>query len=222
MLSISAFPALVLNADFSPISLTPLKVYTWQKAVQAALSERVVVVESYDRTIRCPGSMNREAFEVALPSVIALKDYQSTQRRAPFNRAAIFMRDGYRCAYCNGRFPARELTFDHIHPRSQGGRTSWENVISACSQCNSRKADKTVKAAGMKMYFQAFAPSCAQLDGMARKNARWAHREIPAPWRFYLGLQEEAAAREPCSFETSGAFPSGMTSEDYWYAHLDG
>lgn len=138
-------PALVLNADFRPLSYYPLSVWSWQDSVKAVIANRVAVLSEYDVAVRSP------SFEMALPSVIALRDYIKPSRRPAFTRFNVFLRDKLICQYCGDGFPANELTFDHVVPRSQGGRTSWENVVTACSPCNLHKGGRTPKQASMPM-----------------------------------------------------------------------
>lgn len=138
-------PALVLNADFRPLSYYPLSVWSWQDSVKAVIANRVAVLSEYDVAVRSP------SFEMALPSVIALRDYIKPSRRPAFTRFNVFLRDKLICQYCGDGFPANELTFDHVVPRSQGGRTSWENVVTACSPCNLHKGGCTPKQASMPM-----------------------------------------------------------------------
>jgi 5-methylcytosine-specific restriction endonuclease McrA len=130
------FPALVLNADFRPLSYFPLSLWSWQDAVKAVFLDRVSVLSEYETEVRSPSHRMR------LPSVIALKDYIPSARRPAFTRFNVFLRDGFTCQYCGGRYPAQDLTFDHVVPRSRGGRTTWENVVTACGECNLRKGSR--------------------------------------------------------------------------------
>ena len=130
------FPALVLNADFRPLSYFPLSLWSWQDAVKAVYLDRVSVLSEYETTVRSP----RHA--IRLPSVIALKEYIPAARRPAFTRFNVFLRDSFTCVYCGAEHSTHELTFDHVVPRSRGGRTSWENVVTACGPCNLRKGSK--------------------------------------------------------------------------------
>ena len=112
--------ALVLNADFRPLSYFPLSIWSWQDAVKAVFLDRVSVISEYDRMIHSP------SFEMRLPSVIALKEYVPAARRPAFTRFNVFLRDHFICQYCNGDFATNELTFDHVVPKSRGGRTSLD------------------------------------------------------------------------------------------------
>jgi 5-methylcytosine-specific restriction endonuclease McrA len=130
--------ALVLNADFRPLSYFPLSIWSWQDAVKAVFLDRVSVISEYERKIHSP------SFEMRLPSVIALKEYVPAARRPAFTRFNVFLRDRFRCQYCGGSFKVRELTFEHVIPRSRGGKTAWDNIVAACEPCNVAKDDKTV------------------------------------------------------------------------------
>ncbi|MGF1639665.1 MAG: HNH endonuclease [Rhodospirillales bacterium] len=137
------YPALVLNADYRPLSYFPLSVWLWQDAVKAVFLRRVNVVSEYDRFVRSP------TWQIRLPSVIALKQYIPVERRPAFTRFNVFLRDRFTCQYCGGAFPAERLTFDHVIPRVRGGRTEWTNVVTACEPCNLRKGHRLPRDAGV-------------------------------------------------------------------------
>ena len=142
-LALQSCPALVLNADFRPLSYYPLSLWSWQEAVKAVVADRVNVVSVYSRIIHSPSAAMR------LPSVISLKEYIPTSRRPAFTRFNVFLRDRFTCQYCGESLPTHELTFDHVIPRSKGGRTTWDNVITACSPCNLFKGDRMPAQVGM-------------------------------------------------------------------------
>jgi 5-methylcytosine-specific restriction endonuclease McrA len=177
MLALSACPALVLNADYQPLSYYPLSVWNWQEAIKAIFLDRVAVVSLYDRSIRSPG------MEVRLPSVIALKEYIPQNRRPPFTRFNVFLRDRFTCQYCHGGFPTHELTFDHLVPRSRGGRTSWSNIVTACTRCNLRKANRLPQECGMHPINRPFPPSTHQLQHNGRA---FPPNYLHDSWRDYL------------------------------------
>jgi 5-methylcytosine-specific restriction endonuclease McrA len=123
-------PALVLNADYRPLSYYPLSLWSWQDAVKAVFMDRVNIVSEYDRVVRSP------SFEFRLPSVVSLKTFIKPARYPAFTRFNVFLRDRFSCQYCGDR---SDLTFDHLVPRSKGGHTTWENVVTACAPCNLKK-----------------------------------------------------------------------------------
>ena len=89
---------------------------------------------------------------IQVPRVIRLIGFDRMPRQAiKFNRRNIFARDGNLCQYCGKRFPTSELSLDHVLPRSQGGGSSWENIVCACVACNVRKGGRTPKQASMAL-----------------------------------------------------------------------
>jgi len=182
---------LVLDADW-----TPLRVVPWERAVTLLLDEKVDLVRAVaGRFVRSVGSA------VPHPAVVALRRYQGFRSRVRFNRQTVLARDGYTCAYC-GRRPVRasgrpdlsELTLDHLVPRARSkdgkvalpdgrrvGVSSWENVVTACVECNGRKADRTPVEARMPIRSWPRAPSGLDLVRMAVVQV-----EIPFEWRDYL------------------------------------
>ena len=162
MAHLESCPALVLNADFRPLSYFPLSVWPWHEAVKAVFLERVNIVSHYDQVVRSP------SFEMQLPSVISLKDYVSARRNPAFTRFNVFLRDRFSCQYCGEPFPTQELTFDHVLPRSKGGRTSWENVVTACSYCNLLKGSYRPHEINMYPQQKPFQPTAFQLQENGR------------------------------------------------------
>ncbi len=155
-------PALVLNADFRPLSYFPLSLWSWQDTVKAVFLGRVTILSEYDRMVRSP------SFEMKLPSVIALKEYIEASRHPAFTRFNVFLRDRFQCQYCGTPHPTQELTFDHVMPRSRGGRTSWENVVTACTSCNLRKGSRSLKEAGLRLSRLPWRPSSHELQENGR------------------------------------------------------
>jgi 5-methylcytosine-specific restriction endonuclease McrA len=133
-------PALVLNADYRPLSYYPLSLWSWQDAIKAVFLERVNIVAEYDQIVSSP------SFSMRVPSVICLKDYVKPPRYPAFTRFNLFLRDRFECQYCGS---PHDLTFDHVTPRCHGGETTWENVVAACSPCNLRKGGLMPAAAHM-------------------------------------------------------------------------
>ncbi len=152
--------ALVLNADFRPLSYYPLSTRPWQDVVKAVFEDRVDVVSTYDIEIRSP------SFSMRLPSVVALKTYIEQNRPPAFTRYNVFLRDQFRCQYCGS---GHELTFDHVVPVSQGGKSHWENITTACAPCNLRKGGRTPRQAGMIPARLPQRPNMYQLQDLGRR-----------------------------------------------------
>src|SRR6184192_2587398 len=89
---------------------------------------------------------------IQVPRIIRLTGYDRLPRQTvKFNRRNIFARDNNQCQYCGKKFPTSELSLDHVTPRSQGGQTTWENIVCACVKCNVRKGGRTPREAGMTL-----------------------------------------------------------------------
>ena len=126
---------LVLNADMLPVSVVPLSTVHWQDAIRIIYLDRATVIEEYDYwVVRSP------TVKMKMPSVIMLNKYQKHNGKVEFSRYNVILRDNYICQYCHDKFPFDQLTFDHVVPRQQGGKTEWTNIASACYPCNQRKA----------------------------------------------------------------------------------
>ena len=147
-------PALVLNADFRPLSYYPLSLWSWQDSIKSVFLDRVIIVSQYDRVISSP------SFSMKLPSVIALKSYIRPQSNPNFTRFNVFLRDKFMCQYCGSK---KELTFDHLLPRSKGGKTDWRNVVTACSSCNVKKGGRLFINSGMTLNQIPYQPTTEDL-----------------------------------------------------------
>jgi 5-methylcytosine-specific restriction endonuclease McrA len=154
-----ACPALVLNADYRPLSYYPLSLWSWQDAVKAVFLDRVNIVSEYDKVVHSSSA------EFKLPSVIALKTYVQPSRTPAFTRFNVFLRDKFICQYCGD---SHDLTFDHVIPRSRGGQTTWDNVVAACSPCNLTKGGDMPKVAKMFPKQWPFVPTVNQLHSNGR------------------------------------------------------
>jgi 5-methylcytosine-specific restriction endonuclease McrA len=228
MLASSDYPALLLNADYRPVRYHPLRLASWKRVLRGTFcppkEQKFTVVSYYDRVLRSQGSAAhaRVPTEYRMPSVVALLRYEQVNRPAAFTRMGVLVRDRYRCAYCGERFPSSQLTFDHVVPRSRGGRTSWLNIVSACEGDNMRKGNKLLSESGMKLRITPKIPTRHELNEIGR--------EFPPPienlhrsWLPWLGLEdtELAGTNRAKSWNGSEVFPPGMTQEEYWNAELD-
>ena len=101
------------------------------------------------------GCIRTVNFELRVPDIIRLRRFNGRQnRKVRFTRANIFERDDHTCQYCGRRLPARELTLDHVVPRSRGGRSTWRNLVVACFPCNDRKGNHLPREADMSLLRQ--------------------------------------------------------------------
>ena len=170
-------PALVLNADFRPLSYFPLSLWSWQDAVKAVFLDRVNIIDHYDAVVRSP------SFEMRLPSVIALKEYVHAARHPAFTRFNVFLRDRFTCQYCARPRSSHDLTFDHVIPRSRGGRTLWTNVVTACASCNLLKGNRLPQQSGLYPRHRPVQPTTYMLQENGRA---FPPNYLHESWRDYL------------------------------------
>jgi len=156
---------LVLNKCWTPINTIPLRdaiTLVFGEHKDGEPKARIIEPESYasmtwqDWSALRP-KVDDEAIrsaniEFRVPEIIVLSKYDKLPKpRVHFSRRTLFKRDRNTCQFCGIRPKNDELTIDHVVPRSQGGQTTWENCVLACYKCNSKKADRTPKQAGMKL-----------------------------------------------------------------------
>jgi 5-methylcytosine-specific restriction endonuclease McrA len=167
----SAF-TLVLNHSYEP-----LQVVGWQRAVTLLFQGKAEVIEEHNEEI------HSISFSMKIPSVLRMLSMVRLKRKVPvkFTRLNIFTRDGWKCQYCGEKFPSEKLTFDHVVPVSQGGKKQWENIVTACVECNSHKEGRTPQQAGMKLLKKPKQPIWAQVV-----TVTVGLRTTPDSWRDYL------------------------------------
>jgi 5-methylcytosine-specific restriction endonuclease McrA len=166
--------SLVLNASMEPLCVVPAR-----RALVLVLTGKAELVHAGAAVYRS------ERAVVPAPSVVQLRRYVRVpyRRRATLTRRGVFIRDEHTCQYC-GR-PAENI--DHVIPRSRDGAHEWENVVAACTRCNSKKGDRTPSEAGMVLARRPFAP----------KAAFWmvvAVGRVTPEWETYLGDPLEKAS----------------------------
>jgi 5-methylcytosine-specific restriction endonuclease McrA len=181
-------PALVLNADYQPLRMLPLSIWSWQDTVKAVLGGKAIVVDIYpDVYIRAVN------INMPVPSVIALRDYAPTGKARPaFTRRNVFLRDGYRCQYCLGLFRTSDLSLDHVEPRCLGGRLTWENAATCCKRCNGRKGSlrpTELHRVGMELKSK---PRCPTLFELAAEAQKFVPRRVHPTWAPYLGISSKS------------------------------
>ena len=134
-------PVLVLNATFEPINVTAVR------RAMVLMIKGVAQAEEINHT-----QVHSASRSLEVPSVIRLLAYRHIpQQTRALSRKNILLRDRNTCQFCRRILPASELTLDHVVPRSRGGRSSWENLVACCYQCNNRKGDRTPEEAGLAL-----------------------------------------------------------------------
>jgi 5-methylcytosine-specific restriction endonuclease McrA len=168
---------LLLNADLNPISILPLSVISWKHAINLYFMDRIHVLEEYEDWI-----IRSEKLCINVPSVCMTKQYLSYKKTPKFSRHNMYLRDLYQCQYCSEVFEAKDLTLDHVIPRSKGGKTTWENSVTACKECNHRKGART----DLKPLRSPYKPDHYHLINKWRQRPiRVQHRS----WYDYLGIE---------------------------------
>ena len=139
--SVMQEPVLVLNATFEPINVTAVR-----RAMVLLLKGVAQAEELHANEVHSSARAHK------VPSVIRLLAYRHIpQQSRALSRKNILLRDRNTCQFCGDVFPSSELTLDHVVPRSRGGRSSWENLVACCYQCNNTKGDRTPEEAGLKL-----------------------------------------------------------------------
>lgn len=143
---------LLLNATYEP-----LRIISWQKAVTLFALEKVEILEAYDRMI------HSVSFSIQLPSVVRLLRFVNWHKDpVKFSRKNIYLRDHGQCQYCGADLQPKEITYDHVIPKSQGGITCWENVVTCCIDCNRQKGGRTPQQAHISLLTKPHKPKWHQ------------------------------------------------------------
>lgn len=176
---------LVLTREYQPWARV-----SWQDALVLLFKGRAEVVEEYqDKTVRSV------TLEFKIPSVIRFLQRITGKKKFPkFSRDNIWERDKGHCQYCGKKVLRHEFSYDHVVPRSQGGKTEWTNIVCACTPCNQRKAGRTPQQAGMRLLTEPVRP---------KRNSN----------RFRITLTYKPGMPE--------SWATYLTSMAYWNAELD-
>ncbi|MFT3785885.1 MAG: HNH endonuclease [Tepidisphaeraceae bacterium] len=130
--------------------------------------------QAYDwiHTVRVP---------IAVPRIIRLLGYDKLPRQdVKFNRRNIFARDSNRCQYCGKKFGTSDLSLDHVIPRSQGGKSTWENIVCCCIKCNVKKGGRTPEQAHLKLLTKPIKPKRSPVINLRLTDTRY------ATWKQFL------------------------------------
>lgn len=166
-------PVLLLNASFEPLG-----VISWHRAISLFFAGKVEVITEYDHHIRTV------SIAIKAPSVVRLLRYARVPRRFPaLTRTNILARDNFACQYCERALCSKTATLDHVVPRSQGGKTSWDNLVSCCVRCNRRKGARTPAQANMKLLVQPSRPDWLPVLTF-RLNG-----DVPLSWKLFFRSQ---------------------------------
>lgn len=163
---------LVLDVGYQPINAVP-----FTRALGYIIKGKAETLEEYACDIHPDWKM---------PAVVRLTHWITPGRqRVKFSRQNVLARDRWRCQYCGERKPTQELTFDHVIPRSRGGKTEWTNIVMACESCNSVKADKTPREAKMKLRKAPYRPTWLPVFNLTLQQVL----QVPAEWQAYWTVE---------------------------------
>ena len=168
---------LLLNADGNPLSVAPLSTLTWQESVKLVWLDRINVLEWHE-----DWQVHSPTLTMTVPSVIMTRDFVRQRTNTSLSRSNVYLRDNYICQYCKQMFSYKELTLDHVLPKSLGGKLTWTNTVTACKKCNNQKGSHT----HIKPYREPKQPDFYELvSGVSLKQVDY---EI---WLKYLNTTEE-------------------------------
>jgi 5-methylcytosine-specific restriction endonuclease McrA len=170
---------LVINADGLPVSLLPISAVSWREAILYLYHDKCDVLEWYDDWV-----VHSARWETRVPAVIMLKNYLRRNAAVRFSKSNVFLRDEYCCLYCGIGINNASGTLDHVIPLSRGGKTAWDNIVTACSPCNMRKEDKNK----MKPAYAPYKPGYYEL---VRKRKQLPFQLRHDSWSRWLGLEDE-------------------------------
>lgn len=166
---------LVLNADAQPMNYLPLSVISWQESIRYMCLEKVSVMTWYEDWV--VHSMN---WETRVPAIVMLTEYQKPKHVARLSKRNVFLRDGHKCQYCDIKITEDTASLDHVIPQSKGGRGSWDNLVTACKLCNSKKGDKNQ----MQPHRMPYKPDYWEL---AQKRKRQGYEIKHPSWLEFIG-----------------------------------
>lgn len=131
---------LLLNKDYRPLSVFPLSVINWKTAIKLIFLDRINVLHYYDDWQVHSPSMTME-----VPSVAVTREYFNIKHGIKLTRKNLYLRDNFTCAFCDDVFDPKDLSIDHVIPKSRGGKNEWTNLVTACNPCNWDKGSKIIK-----------------------------------------------------------------------------
>ncbi|MCB9833526.1 MAG: HNH endonuclease [Planctomycetes bacterium] len=185
-------PTLVLNKSWVPINTTTVRhaLLLVIKGAARFIQPETFEIHDFDSW----SALNQDQgaglrgvrLSLRIPEVIVLTQYNRVpEKSVPFSRRNLCRRDGNRCQYCGAQVNARDMTVDHVVPRSRGGNNSWENCVVACRRCNTRKGNTPLEVTGMSLLRAPRRPEwspCLSIKRGQRKSS-WKRFVAERHWR---------------------------------------
>ncbi|KAL5720563.1 hypothetical protein ACHQM5_013226 [Ranunculus cassubicifolius] len=176
------FRGLVLDISYRPVNIV-----CWKRAICLEFMEKADVLEYYEQTVNSPSGSFYIPAVLRVPNLLQVVKRRRVKQT--LSRKSIFFRDAFTCQYCSSR---ESLTVDHVVPITRGGEWEWENLVTACARCNSRKGPKTLEEANMKLLKVPKAPKESDILAIPLTTAAMKtlkkKKGLPNEWRQYLGL----------------------------------
>jgi 5-methylcytosine-specific restriction endonuclease McrA len=167
----------------------PHRIISWQRAVSLFFQEKCEIIETYDEDLMTPEQASRAeecgwTVVLKVPAVVRLLSRVRRKKAVRFSRLNILTRDDWTCQYCGVRHfgQPKKLNYDHVIPRSRGGRTVWENIVTSCIPCNSKKDNRTPQEAGMHLRKQPYKPRSLPVAAFHIDTSGG----LPSAWRDYI------------------------------------
>lgn len=158
------------------ITYEPLRIINWKKAITLLILGKIEVLEEYGRDI------HSVTFTIKLPSVVRLlMMVRRPKNQIRFSRQNIYARDKYKCQYCGRKLPGEDLSYDHVVPKSRGGKTLWNNIVTSCMECNRKKGGRTPKEANMRLIRKPSKPKW-----LPALRITIGFNKVPTSWQDYL------------------------------------
>jgi len=164
---------LLLNASYEPVHIV-----SWQKALQLLYLGKVEVLEESHQIVRSI------TISIKIPIILRLVKYIQLEKRKSFirfSRMNVLLRDNFQCQYCNTVPHKPQLTLDHVVPVSQGGKRTWDNIVTSCIKCNQKKGGRTPEQAGMKLRQKPKPPK-----NFNQSSLFWGITQFPESWKIYF------------------------------------
>ncbi len=170
---------LVLSQGYEPV-----RVGSWQRAITMISLGKVEIVEEFDSFIRSA------TIVLKVPAVVRLINaFRRVKKPVKFSRINIYARDGYKCQYCGKKEKIADLTYDHVLPKSRGGKTKWNNIVTCCYDCNSKKRDRTPREAKMRLRSKPTQPKW--IPAIAIRVSRASVPDAWNPFLYWAGTLKE-------------------------------
>jgi 5-methylcytosine-specific restriction endonuclease McrA len=181
---------LILNSDGNPLSIIPLSAINWQEAIKLLYQHKVEPIEFYDNWV-----VHSQKLAYQVPAIVMTKKFYNNTTRIRFTKQNLYYRDQGCCQYCGNNFETKELTIDHVIPKSMGGTRSWSNTVLSCGPCNwSRGNDisvQPIKKPVRPTYFE-----------LMVKRKKFPVKLAHESWNIFLNWPEELVSYHGSVFKT--------------------